>query len=149
MRIIKPRTLEDVVICVEMYANLNDHSFVKISKERSLRYLLQACKQNKFVRILLNQQDEIEAWIYADVFMPFHSDEKMLQQIYYASNKEGVKAYRHVVSLHEAMLDEARLRNISLAISQGSHMDETNVFSRILEKSGWERRGHTALKRLN
>lgn len=140
--------MEDIIQCVEIYYNLNDHSFIKVSKERATKILLQFCKQNKFVRILLNQNNEIEAWLYADIVQAYHSDERMFQQIYYASNQKGVRAYRNVIDLHNSMIDEARARNIKLLISQGSHMDELNVFSRILEKDGWQRRGHTALKRL-
>ncbi len=131
-----------------MYYALNDHSFIKVSKDRSIKFLLQFCKQNKFVRILLNSKDEIEAWIYADIGQPYHCDDKVMQQMYYASNQTGVRAYRNVVDLHNALLEEAKLRNISLVMSQGSHLDEQNVFTRILEKNGWDRRGHIALKRL-
>jgi hypothetical protein len=148
MQIVKPRSTDDIMACVDLYFNLNDPSFLTPCKSNCYKNLLQFAKQNKFIRLKLDDNNKIVAWIFAAKVQSYHSDSPMFQQMYYASSNKGVKAYRDVVDLHNAMIVEAEQLKLSLVISQGSHMDENNTFSRILEKNGWERRGHTALKRL-
>jgi hypothetical protein len=46
------------------------------------------------------------------------------------------------------MIEEAKRLDIHLAMSTGSHLDENNTFTKILERYGWERRGHVAIKKL-
>jgi hypothetical protein len=128
---------------------LNDFSFLNVDYNNAFKHLLHFTKSGKFVMMKVDNDDNIVAWILALKTQSYHSAEPMLQQVYYASSRKGVKAYRDVVDLHEAMIEEAQRVGLPMVISQGSHLDEDNTFSRILEKNGWERRGHTALKRLN
>lgn len=149
MRIIAPRSVSDIVACVEMYYNLNDHSFIEISKEESVKNLLRFSRQKEFVRMLLNDNDEIIAWIFASKAKPYHSAEIIFQQFYYASNQKGLKAFRSVILLHEEMIEEAARLDLKVVLSSGSHLDDDFTFARILEKSGWQRRGYLASKRLS
>ena len=148
MLVSKIRTKEDIRTCIDMYYEIADLSFVNIDKEFAYANLLTFVKTNRFVRILLDDSGSIIAWIYAQPTQPPHSPEVMLQQMYYASNKEGVVAVRCVKMLHDAMVEEARRLGISLVVSQGSHQDISFVFTRILEKHGWTRMGYAAQLRL-
>lgn len=146
--IIKPRSIQDIVDCVKIYESLNDFSFINMSFKESVNTISRFARSNKFIRIKL-ENNKIVAWILCDTAKPMHQEEFQFQQIYYASNRSGIKAYKDVIDLHNAMLDEAWRLKIPMAISAGSHMDEKFTFTRILEKAGWQRRGYVALKRLN
>ena len=145
----KVRSLSDIEECVNLYYNLNDHSFITVSKEESIRRLSQKVRQQKFVRLLIDDKNKIVAWIYCDVVKPDHSTEPQFQQMYYASNLKGIQAYKAVIKLHEAMIEESKRLKVNLLVSYGSHMDEDYTFSRILEKNGWSRRGYVAVYKLN
>lgn len=149
MRIVKPRSTADIKACIDLYCDLNDPSFLTICKDNCYKHLSQFARQNKFIRLKLDNDDKIIAWIFAAKVQSYHSASPMFQQMYYASSNNGIKAYRDVIDLHEEMIQEAIRLDIPMVISQGSHMDENNTFSRILEKNGWDRRGHTALKHLD
>jgi hypothetical protein len=148
MLVSKIRTKEDVRTCIDMYYEIADHSFVNIDKEFAYTNLLAFVREKRFVRILLDDSGSIIAWIYAQPTQPPHSPEVMLQQMYYASNKEGVMAVRCIKILHDAMVEEAKRLGISLVVSQGSHQDTSFVFTRILEKHGWSRMGYAAQLRI-
>jgi hypothetical protein len=136
---------KEVRRCVEMYFSLND--WLELDFGVCLKNMNRLVRRKRFFR-LLEHDSKIIAWIYCEPAQPLHQSFPQYQQIYYASDQSGILAYKAVVKLHEAMLDEAVRLNYRLAVSQGSHMDEANVFSKILEKNGWERRGYGALKRL-
>lgn len=145
--VIKPRSLADIRECVTLYANLNDYSFLDVSIEKSVQALLQKVRADKFVRMKLFN-NEIVSWLYADSVELSHSEDRILQQIYYASKLKGIAAYRSVVELHSLMEDEGRKLGKTLLTSPGSHLDENNTFAKILEKNGWQRRGFLAIKNL-
>jgi len=149
MRIIKPRSIQDIADCVSLYSKLFDKSFIEPDEKHWTATMLRFVSAGKFFRIKLDDNDNIVAWISAIQTQAYHSTVPMLQQHYYASNREGVNAYRDVVDLHSELINEAIRLNLKLVISQGSNFDEKNTFTRILEKNGWERRGSIALKRLN
>lgn len=140
-------TQQDVKDCVELYAGLNDHSFLEINIDSAYRHLFQIVRKKKFVKAI-RENDQIIAWIYADKVSLPHNVSPFLQQMYYASNQSGIKAARCVVTLHNVLLEEAKAKNYNLVMSPGSHLDPNFVFTRILEKNGWERRGYIALKKL-
>ena len=149
MKIIKPRSTADIRESISLYYKIHDNTFIQPCVETLFKHLLQFARQGKFIRLKLDNDDKIIAWIFAAKVQSYHSASPMFQQMYYASSNKGIKAYRDVIDLHEEMIQEAKRLNIPMVISQGSHMDENNTFSRILEKNGWDRRGHTALKRLD
>ena len=51
-------------------------------------------------------------------------------------------------TLHQELIEEAKRLDIKLVMSTGSHFDEDNTFTKILERYGWERRGYIAIKKL-
>lgn len=147
MLITKIKSKEEILDCVNLYYNLNDHSFIEIDKKECIKNLTKIILDKEFVRIL-KHNDKIIAWLWARKVQALHSIIPMFQQMYYACSEKGFLAYKSVVLLHEAMIEEAKRQRISFAISQGSHMDPDNTYVRILERNGWERRGHVAIYRI-
>ena len=127
-----------------MYFDINDHEFIHIDKEYAYENLLRYAKTKEFLRVLLDPSGRIVAWIYGKPGRNSHDPRLLMQQVYFASSLSGRSAVRAVVLLHEALLIEARKVGASLAISQGSHVDEKCTFVRILESAGWTRRGFLA-----
>jgi hypothetical protein len=147
MEISKIETKEDLQYCVNLYYNLNDHEFLDVDPNICYTSLYKLYKQNNFIRVI-RKDDKIIAWLLAIKTQALHMSYPQLQQLYYACDQKGFIAYKCVVLLHEALVEEAKLSNIRFCISQGSHMDPENIFAKILEKQGWDRRGHTAALRL-
>ncbi len=148
IEIVKPRSREDISRCIDMYLSQNDYSFLPADRDVAYRNLDQAVRRNRFVRMYV-KDGEILGWIYGLVNTNLHSDERMLQQIYFTSNQSGLSAARIVKVLHEELALEAQRLGINIVVSAGSHLDEDNTFTKLLEKFGWERRGHIAVKKFN
>jgi hypothetical protein len=147
MESIKPRTLEDIHFCVDMYLKLNDESFIPADKQLAYDNLSNLVRRNKFVRMAV-KEDKIIGWIYAIPGLNLHTKEKILQQSYFCSNQTGISAARVIKFLHQELIEEAKRLDIKLVMSTGSHFDEDNTFTKILERYGWERRGYIAIKKL-
>jgi hypothetical protein len=142
----KIKLFHEIAYCVNMYANLNDFTFLPIDRNLAIQNLALAVRRQKFVRVL-KQDNQIVTWIYADVGNSLHMTERILQQQYYCSTLTGTKAFRAVQILHEELLKYAKENKYDIVFSNGSHMDEKYVFTRMLEKLGWQRRGYVAYKR--
>lgn len=147
MQVRQLQTKEEVRFCTDMYCDLNDDSFIDVNRNESYYNLLKLVKNNAFARVIV-RDDKILAWILAQKMQPLHMDYPIFQQMYYASKESGVLAYKCVIKLHEAMIEEAKRLKIGAVLSQGSHMDSDYTFTRILEKSGWSRRGYVAILKL-
>jgi hypothetical protein len=152
MKIRHLKTKEEVYTCVRMYINytyeIPGTDILSMNEEVAFKNLNYHARSGKFVRALVNDDDKIIAWLYADKSAPQHTDEIGLQQVYYACNQHGKIAVDAVKLLHREMVEYARNRNVPILFSQGSPFDEKNVFTRILEKDGWTRFGFLAVKRL-
>ncbi len=140
------KTSVEIKECIEAYSKLNDYSFLPGDKDFLFKNLSLAIRRKRFFK-LLKENDKIVAWLYADVSNSLHIKEKILQQYYYYSSLSGVKSFRAIQLFHEELLSYAAKNNYTLVISTGSHLDEKYVFTRMLEKLGWDRRGYIACKR--
>jgi hypothetical protein len=147
MESIKPRTLEEIHFCVDMYLRLNDESFIPADRQLAYDNLSNLVRRNKFVRMAV-KDNQIIGWIYASAGLNLHTKEKILQQSYFCSNQTGIAAARVIKFLHQELIEEAKRLGINLVMSTGSHFDEDNTFTKILERYGWERRGYIAIKKL-
>ena len=147
MESIKPRTLDDIHFCVDMYLKLNDETFIPADKQLAYDNLSNLVRRNKFVRMAI-KDDKIIGWIYATPGLNLHTKEKILQQSCFCSNQTGISAARVIKFLHQELIEEAKRLDIKLVMSTGSHFDEDNTFTKILERYGWERRGYIAIKKL-
>ena len=139
--------LSDLKECIDLYYSINDHSFTFVDKNESLKNLYQFYLKKEFIRVI-KKNNKIIAWILCIKNKPLHSTKNHLQQIYYASSEKGFSAYKCVITLHNAMIDEAKRIGVNELLSQGSHLDDNNVFAKILEKNGWSRRGYLASYKL-
>lgn len=133
----------DIAACVDMYRSLSDESFMETSREAAIRNLSKLVRMKRFVRCI-RDNDKIIAWIYADGVRLLHTDKPNFQQFYYASSVTGIKAARCVTTLHREMVAFGQLHGFHLMVSAGSHLDPEFVFARLLERDGWDRRGHCA-----
>lgn len=131
-----------------MYLSLADEAFMRTDRHSSLVNLEKKVLDKKFVRVLRADQ-KIVAWIYGDLVKLDHQEGSNFQQLYYCSDLKGFSAARAVIALHREMFEYASLNSNSMyCVSPGSHLDEKNAFARILERDGWNRRGHIAVREL-
>ncbi|MDB4575356.1 hypothetical protein N9112_00170 [bacterium] len=147
MKVVKIKTHQDLRMCAEMYAAISDPTFLPFDVEKGIKKLAEMRRQG-FVRMLVDDSGTPLAWIVAVKATPHHLHYPVMQQLYYCSDSHGALAYRCVRLLHESLVTEGIRVGAEYAMSTGSHMDEGNVFARILEKSGWQRKGHTAVLKL-
>lgn len=138
-------TIQDVEQCVDLYLSLSDDTWMTADRATSIRSLMDKVKRKKFVRVL-REDSKIIAWIYADLVKLPHTDYVNFQQIYYASAETGVRAFRCVKLLHEAMTEFGETSEAKYYVSPGSPLDDNNVFAKILEKCGWIRKGYMAFR---
>jgi hypothetical protein len=139
-------TRAEIEYCIDSYIKHNDFSFLPVDRDCAIVNLNLAVRRQKFVRVL-KENDQIIAWIYADIGKSLHMHEKILQQYYYCSDLTGTKAFKAVKILHEELLEYAKENKYDMVFSLGSHLDEKYIFTRMLEKLGWQRRGYIAYKR--
>lgn len=150
MNILTP-TIRNVREMVDLYVAYDNEKspggFFKVSPTKGYKSLSEALTRKEFCRCL-TVEGRIVAWLLArNTPHPF-TEERALQQYFFASNLKGVLAYRAVVLLHELLEEEGRKKNYDIVVSSSSHLDENFTFTKILEKQGWTRQGYLALKRL-
>ncbi len=127
-----------------MYLALNDEAFLPADRRKSLHSIERVFKQGQYLKVAKDENNTIVGWLYAAPANLDHSVQKVLQQRYFATNQRGVRAARIVVELHRDLVKHARFLAYDVVTSPGSHLDESNVFARILEREGWKRKGFMA-----
>ena len=125
-----------------MYMGMND--FVPMDFDTCFNNLRNLVRAGRFVRCV-KRDGVIIAWIYCDKLKPSHSSSAHFHQMYYCCNQSGTLAARCVRELHAEMAVYAEKHGYSMCMSLGSHTDESFVFTRILARAGWERRGYVAI----
>jgi hypothetical protein len=135
---------QELAICINIYADYNDNSFIAVNRRKSLLQLTDRVNQGQLF-YTIKDGDVIVGWVLAEQLKHPFSTHSFLQQSFYVTSLSGIKAARAVILAHEELIRQAELRRIDLVISVGSFYDEQNVFTKILEKRGWSRRGHTAI----
>jgi len=139
----KPRTSDDVYNCVKLYYDNVDHKFFQVDLNECVRNLIASVRANKFVR-LLREDDKIIAWIYANKIKLQYSKAVVFQQMIYASDQTGIKAYRCIEKLHFELVEEASRQECNMVLAGSNPFDERLTYVRILEKLGWKREGFMA-----
>jgi hypothetical protein len=145
MIIFRPSIFE-LKILIDIYANVAGNQIIPFDKNVSLNNLKLKFYNNAFIRGI-EDNGEITAFIVGEIIFHPHLAFSVLQQTYYASIYKGIKAAKAVKLLHMALYEKAELMKIPLVMSMGSFLDETNVFTRILEKDNWIRTGYLACKK--
>ena len=142
--IVKKPSIAELEICVDMYLAMNDETFIPASKVESLKALIQFTRQGQYVKACYHN-DELIAWLYAVEGRVSHMNFDVVEQKYYACSKHGVQSFNAIKALHADLVAHAERLRYPMVISQGSPFDKDNVYARILEKNGWERRGFLAV----
>jgi hypothetical protein len=130
--------------CIDIYADYNDNSFIAVNRRKSLLQLTDRVNQGQ-IFYTIRDSDVIVGWVLAEQLKHPFSTHSFLQQSFYVTSLSGIKAARAVILAHEELIKQAELRGIEIVLSVGSFYDEQNIFTKILEKRGWSRRGHTAI----
>lgn len=138
---------EDLVRCISLYAPMNDNAFLPVDVNTSFINLKDAWDRGFFLRAIYDD-NELHGFILAHVTNLIHVKSKILQQLYYVSDFTGFKAARALILSHEAMINYAKKLNIKYVMSSASHMDDNLSLCKILQKKGWDVRGHIALYKL-
>lgn len=136
----------DLMTMFEVYAALNDESFLPFDKAASIAALHQQWASKQYIRVI-EHDGEIRGWIAASVMCPAHMGAKVLQQTYYVSNFSGFLAAKALVMAHTDLVAFAEHIKVPYVISSCSHMDPGHNMCKILAHRGWETRGYLALWR--
>jgi hypothetical protein len=138
----------DIRFCVDMYLARNDDTFLPADRDIALQNVAMHARLKRFIKCLRGSDGKILAWILCKEIAIIHQRNTTFQQMYFATDLTGVKAYRAISLLHEAMYEFSKKTPAAFCMSGGSHMDPNFVFTRMLEKLGWDRRGYLAVKRI-
>jgi hypothetical protein len=142
----KVQTRQDILVCVNMYLKIYD-SIIPADYDRSIKSFEYEVKRQKYLRVV-RRNSRILAWILADLVHPLHTRLPIFRQLYYASDQTGVLAVKCLQLLHEDMYLASFNTNATYCLSEGSHMDTTQVLARALEKVGWTRKNHMAVREI-
>ena len=143
----KISTKEDILKCVRHYIS-NPHidtNFLPADESMSFINLKGHVIRKAYAKMATDETGNVLAWLLAEKmrfqFCPLPS----YKQLFYSCNEHGVKAVKLLRLLHDDLIETARSENQRMVVSGGSWNDEHNVFAKILEKYGWERRGYLAI----
>lgn len=148
IKIIEPTSEDQLKRCVDIYIAQHD-DFFPVDRNICYRNVMAYWRMpTEYVKIIEHNRT-IVGFIAGAITTSKHSREKYLLQEYYVTNLKGFSAAKAVFLAHRDFEKFARDQRISMVISQGSHMDPDHTFTRLLEKDGWSRRGHIAIKRFD
>jgi hypothetical protein len=122
----------------------NDPDFLLADRDVAIKQISLAARRQKFFRVV-KRGDKIVAALLADFSGNHHSKLKLLSQQYFACSETGTAAYKCIKLLHEALIAFGEENECHVVMSQGSPQDPDNVFARILEKQGWQRKHFLAI----
>jgi len=143
IEIIPPRSIKDIRDIVYLYNNVGYDEYFTYDLEKAIYKTELMWKMGSFIRLYI-EDNEILGFIIADIVDLIHLKDCVYKQLWYASRCKGFKAAKVVKKLHEALIEEAENKKVGLVLSTGSHLDEDNTFTKLLERFGWLRHGHTA-----
>jgi len=143
MKIIQPSSEQQLYFCANMYISQNDSSFISIDAQFCYENIIKHWKSLNYIKIIIDN-NQIVGFIMASPSMAKHSKDKFMLQEYYCTNLKGFKSARAVKVAHEDLIEYSKRNKFKFVLSQGSHMDPDHTFTKLLEKFGWQRRGHIA-----
>jgi hypothetical protein len=143
MKIIQPSSENQLKQCADMYISQNDFSFINIDTKFCYESIVKHWKTLQYIKLIIDN-NQIVGFIMATSSMSKHSKDKYMLQEYYCTNLSGFKAAKAVKISHNDLIEYAKKNKYKFVYSQGSHMDPEHIFTRLLEKFGWDRRGHIA-----
>ncbi len=141
-------TIDDVKECISLYIVQNQEHMLPSDYDTAVKTMITLIKRGAYCKVL-KVDGKIRAWLLAIETQKEFVKQKAFQQIFFGSDLQGIQAYRAVVDLHNAMIDEALRRKIYFVLSTGSNQDTNNTFTKILGKNGWNVSGYLATRILN
>jgi hypothetical protein len=139
----KIQSIDEFSTCINIYADYNDDSFIHVDRKKSLLKLREHSKSGFLYTI--KDDGVLVGWLLAERLKHPFSSQSFLQQSFYVTNMRGIKSARAIILAHEELIRLAERFQIEIVLSVGSFYDEQNIFTKVLEKKGWKRRGHTAM----
>jgi hypothetical protein len=137
-----------ITTCADLYLAHSDDHAIPTHRPTAIANLTRLIPGN-FFETILDKDVNVSAWMLGLETGSPHHNKRQFQQNYYASNLHGVAAVKAILTLHDSFEDYCRKKKGDIIVSSGSHLDERNVFARVLEKHGWIRRHYLAIKHLN
>lgn len=143
MIIDKIRNSAEYEVCAQLYIELAEGSMFEMDLAVSTLNLHHAAKSG-FLRVIRESETDntIRGWILGEVVQLRFCPHTHLEQTFYMSNYSGFKAAKAVILAHNALIEEAKRRRITVVSSHASHMDKDLVLCKILEKQGWKIQGY-------
>lgn len=138
-------TLDEVAKCVSIADKLAENHLIPMSINRCRDALISAAKRKKYLRVGILGK-EIRCWIFADKAQYPHVDGTIFQQMYYATNLEGLPAVQAAIEMHEGVSNEAEKLGCKYAMVQSSCYGDDFRLADILENNGWKRRGNVLVR---
>lgn len=139
-----PYTKTDLDRCVEMYCSRTRDAFLPVSCQESFKYLLKMNRDQESLIRIAESDNKVVGFIVGQRLRLAHMDEDIVQQTYFCSDASKILTVRIVRDLHQDLINFAIKQNVRFVLSQGSPVDTSNVFTRILERDGWKREGYLA-----
>jgi hypothetical protein len=140
-----PTSISQLQQCVQMYLAQNPGDFIQADPDYCLESIIKHWKSKGYIRLLYSESKLI-AFLLATESRSKHSPDKYLMQEYFCTDSRlsGFSVARAVKLLHQDLIEYAKKNRYKFVASSSSHLDEDFVFTKILEKFGWERRGYVA-----
>ena len=150
MIVSKVTSLKEVADCIDLYIKDGAARYLPIDRERAVNNLKEKVRMQRYVRVCREPAGEILAWIYADLAAVLHTDGLLFTQHYFGSRVHGLKAVRCIETLHDDMLNYARIHTkADYCMSGCSPADTRQTFVRILGKCGWTVHSFLATKKID
>jgi hypothetical protein len=143
MILTNPSSEQQLKFCADLYISYNDSSFISIDQQFCYENIIKHWKSLNYIKLIVDN-NQIIGFIMASPSMSKHSKDRFMLQEYYCTNAQGFKAAKAVKLAHQDLIEYARKNRFKFVISQSSHMDPDHTFTKLLEKFGWQRRGHIA-----
>lgn len=137
-------SLEELKAAVDVYVNYAKNDIVPFSREESYTNMEAHWRSLKYVK-KITYKGAVVGIVCGDILKSFHGKHKFFNQMYYCTNLKGVLSVKAVQLAHRDIIEYASKYKLSYVISQASHNDTSFVFTRILEKDGWIRKGFMAI----
>lgn len=135
---------EDIEKCIDTYL-VQNKSVLRVDRQYAISRLYKHIIENSIA--LLIETEQGFAWILAAVSSTDLTPDKVILVRWYGSSFKGIPAANALKALHFALIDIANKKRINYIIASGSQLDEKNLYSKLLERFGWIREGHTAIWR--
>ena len=147
IKIREPYSQEEIILACNIYMAQNDFTFLRIDSATCLQSMMLHWKQLKYIKII-EKDKKIVGFIMASLVTSRHCAAKHVVQDYYCTNLSGISSALAVKHSHRDLLEYAKKMRAAFVISQSSHMDAECIFTKLLEKDGWQRRNYVAIKHL-